>query len=53
LGKRVKRRPFQGQVMSLASHSRVFSWAIIVLPALPSWSFEPVCSECQCVLKIV
>ena len=52
-GKRLKRWPFHGQVTSVVSHSRVFSCATIVLPAWPSCSFEPVCSGCQCVLKIV
>jgi hypothetical protein len=50
--RRLKRRPFQGQVTSVVSHSRVFSCAMIVRPALPASSFEPVCSACQCVLKI-
>ena len=50
---RLKRWPFHGQVTSVVSHSRVFSCAMIVRPAWPSWSLLPVCSGCQCVLKIV
>ena len=37
--------PFQGQVMFCCSQSRVFSWAMIVAPAVPSLSLEPVCSR--------
>ena len=49
----MKRRPFHGQVTSVVSHSRVFSWAMIWTPALPRVSFEPVCSGCQWVLNSV
>ena len=44
---------FHGHVTSVVSQSRVFSCATIVAPALPSGSFEPVCSGCQCVLNSV
>ena len=45
--------PFQGHVMFCCSQSRVFSWAMIVAPAMPSFSLEPVCSGCQWVLNSV
>ena len=49
----MKRRPFHGQLTSVVSHSRVFSWAMIGTPAFPRVSFEPVCSGCQWVLNSV
>ena len=53
LGSFLNFRPFQGHVTFCCSQSRVFSWAIIVAPAMPSFSLEPVCSGCQCVLNNV
>jgi hypothetical protein len=40
-------------VKSAPSHSFVFSWEMMVAPALPKRSFEPVWSQWQCVLKSV